>query len=650
MRILKLALALLTAIILTSCGGGGGSAGNTVGSNGTSKTTTTSSPSMTLAIVDGNGATVSNNSIGSSGTFFGVATVKDATGVGIANKLVTFTAPATLATLVPTSGAVLTDATGAARVQLVPASISASGAGTLQASSAATSSSGSSSPTSTSSALSASLDFQTAPANVVLTNLTASPNALSAFQSAAVSVQALINGAAATSNSVAVNFSASCGTVSPASATVGSTGIASVSYQATAACSGNVVITALASSSSNSSPVSTNINVTAARPANIQFTSATPSSIVVSSNSLGTKQSVVKFQVVDALGNGMSGQVVTLSLSAAAISAGVTFQNGTNVPQSATSDASGFVSVVVSAGALPTPLQVVATLASNSAVNAASVGLAVTSGRPSQNKASISASKLSIEGLNIDGASTNVTFRVADRQSNPVPANTPVTFVSEAGLITGSCLLDSSSACTVTLTSQGRRPSDGRVTVLAYVDGEESFIDINGNNVWDSGETYYDMGTVYRDDDENGSYDSATEQTFPGGQTGSSSCAGNPFAYLSVANTCDGTWSSSIRVRQSMVVVFASSTGSSTVTTAININGFSIKIGDTNGNSMPTGTNVSVSDVTPGTACTASITPSSVANSTQPTTFVVTLNGDATCAADKINVTATSPGGVQSVF
>jgi hypothetical protein len=532
-------------------------------------------------------------------------------------------------------------------VQIQPASISASGAGTVQASASVASGSGTSVATA---AVTGSLDFQTAPANVTLVNLAANPTAISAFNSAAVSVQALINGVAATSNAVVINFSASCGTVSPVSASVDSTGIASVSYQAAATCSGNVVITAVATSASNSAPITTGINVAAAKPANIQFTSATPALIVVSGNTLGTKQSVVKFQVVDALGAGMSGQSVSLSLASAAIAAGVTFQGGSSSAQIATSDASGFVSAIVTAGPLPTPLQVVATLASNANVNAASVGLAVTSGRPSQEKASIGPGKFSIEGFNVDGATTNVTFRVADRQSNPVPVNTPVTFVAEAGLITGSCLLDANSQCTVNITSQGLRPSNGRVSVLAYLDGEESFVDQNGNNSYDTGESFSDMGVVYRDDNESGTYDAASEQTYPGGQTGSKDCSGNPNRYPSVENTCDGVWSSNIRVRQQTIVVFATSAASAATTTSATKNGFVLKISDLNGNSMPTGSQLAVADVTTGNACTSTISPNTVPNQTNASTHVVTLNGDPTCSNSKVNVTVTSPGGVQSIF
>jgi hypothetical protein len=54
--------------------------------------------------------------------------------------------------------------------------------------------------------------------------------------------------------------------------------------------------------------------------------------------------------------------------------------------------------------------------------------------------------------------------------------------------------------------SSSPRPTDGRVTVLAYALGEESFLDVNGNNVFDAGEDYQDLGDIFIDRLFNGSY------------------------------------------------------------------------------------------------------------------------------------------------
>ena len=35
---------------------------------------------------------------------------------------------------------------------------------------------------------------------------------------------------------------------------------------------------------------------------------------------------------------------------------------------------------------------------------------------------------------------------------------------------------------------------------MAYVEGEEDFVDVNGNNVFDAGEKFSDLGRAFRDD------------------------------------------------------------------------------------------------------------------------------------------------------
>jgi hypothetical protein len=44
------------------------------------------------------------------------------------------------------------------------------------------------------------------------------------------------------------------------------------------------------------------------------------------------------------------------------------------------------------------------------------------------------------------------------------------------------------------------RPADGRITILAYALGEESFIDTNGDNLFEAGEPFQDLGEPFRND------------------------------------------------------------------------------------------------------------------------------------------------------
>jgi len=649
MNLLKYAMGLALAMALTACGGGGGNPGTVsgtvgsgtgIGSTGTGSTgtgstgTATKTPTITVTIVDATDTTVTSNAIGSGALFYAKAVVRNASGSAVANKLVTFATASTVATLGQASA--LTDANGVAKVQISPVSLTAANAGNLVTSA-----------TVDTVAVSSDLDYQTSAANVSLTNMLVAQSPISALQSSAVTVEGRVNGALAGNSVVAVNFSASCGSFSPASASTSSAGIASTTYQSAVSCSGNVVLTAQAT---GANLVTASVNVTAAQPANVVFSSATVPLIVSSAATGGLKQSTLKFQVLDSSGVGMSGQSVQISLSPATISAGVTFSVGgvvTTAMQTVTTESSGYASVTVSSGSLPTPVIVTAVLTSNAAVQASSSGVAVTSGRATQNAASLSATKLSIDGFETDGQTTTLTMRVADRQGNPVPAGAVVNFVTGYGLVQGTCTLDTASQCNVTYTSQGLRPTNGRVAILAYLDGEESFLDQNGDNIWQAREPFYDVGTLYRDDNEDDIYDPASEQTYPGGPVGTSLCSSAVYAYPSVANSCDGTWSSSIRVRQQIIITLATTKNDAKVilVPARTLSGFTVRVTDEKDNAMPTGTTVAAAVATSGATCKVigAVSPDIVPNSPNGGNHVIKLDAAVDCLTVKVNVTVTSP-------
>lgn len=646
MKLLKFFVGLTVAVALTACGGGGGNPGTVSGTtdsgSGTGSSTATKTPTITVTIVDATDTPVTSNAIGSGALFYAKAVVRNASGSAVANKLVTFATASTVATLAQASA--LTDANGVAKVQISPVSLTAANAGNLVASA-----------TVDTVAVSSDLDYQTSAANVSLTNMLVGQSPISALQSSAVTVEGRVNGALAGNSVVAVNFSASCGSFSPASASTSSAGIASTTYQSAVSCSGNVVLTAQAT---GATALTTTISVTAAQPANVIFSSATAPLMVSSAATGGLKQSTLKFQVLDSSGAGMSGQSVQISLSPATISAGVTFSVGgvaTTAMQTVTTDSSGYASVTVSSGSLPTPVIVTAVLTSNAAVQASSSGVAVTSGRATQNAASLSATKLSIEAFRTDGVQTTLTMRVADRQGNPVPAGSVVNFVASHGLVQGTCALDSASQCNATYTSQGaiRGYNDlGRVAILAYMDGEESFVDQDGDNVWQSPEPFYDVGTLYRDDNENGVYDVATEQLYPGGSSGTSVCAGPAFSHPSVVNSCDGTWSSGIRVRQQAIIALATSEALISLTSGRTSSGFSVRVTDLNGNAMPTGTTVTAAVVTSGATCkvVGAVSPNVVRNSPNGGSHDIFLDAAVDCLAVRVNVTVATPGGVSTTY
>jgi hypothetical protein len=642
MKYMKKLLTAFLAVTLVACGGGGGNPGTASGIGTSSGSTTggvataiTLVPTITPVIVDSSYSVVPSNSIGSGSLFYVQATVLDANGAVVSNKLVNFTTDVTVATLA--QGSALTGANGIARIQISPVGLSAVKAGNLVAST-----------TVKGTPVSGSLDYQTAAANVTLTNMTAAQRTLNALQSTAVTVEGRINGALAGNGVVTVNFLANCGSFSPASATTNSLGLVNTVYQSAVSCSGSVALSAQATGATNATYIA---NVIAALPANVVYSSATVPLMVTSQAPSGLKQSAVKFQVLDGSGSGMSGQAVDVSLSASAISSGVTFFGGATTAQAVTTDASGFAQVIIISGSLPTPVGVTAALRSNATLKASSSGLSVTSGVPTQNSASLSATKLSIEGFNVDGVQSTLSWRISDRQGNPISPGAVVNFVTRSNAtVQGTCLIDANSQCSVTFTSGGLRPTNGRVTILAYMDGEESFVDQNGDNIWQSTEPFFDVGTMYLDIDESGAYDVATEQTYPGGMVGASACSTVQYSYPSVANTCDGTWSSSVRVRRQITVTLATSEAKINLASARTSSGFNVTVTDLNGNAMPTDTRVSAAVKTNGATCTVTSTsPNVVRNSPNGGVHVVQLDAAADCITTAVDVTVTSPAGVSTI-
>ncbi len=605
--------------------------------------------SITLGLRDANN--LSTLAISAAGVTTARALVLDAASAPVAGKLVSFSGDAAIIKFIsPASGQVLTDANGIASVRVGPANISATGAGTLTAASSV----GGVSVTGT-------MDYQLSAANVALNNLNLGAANVAAYGNRAVSVSATINGANSSAVPVQVSFVASCGTVSPALISTDGAGTASTTYTAgDPNCAGsNVTITA---SSPGASSVSGSLAVSPTVGTNLLFVSAEPALIYLT-GSVGATQAIVSFKVVDASGNPLQNQSVQLALSNTAT--GTTLGTlGENKTVTLTSNALGVVAVPVFSGTVPSSLQVNAVLKANPGVTTNSNILTVASGRPVPSRISLMVKNLAIEGQVLDGSTTPVTVYMADRQGNPVPDGTNVNFVSSGGtMIPASCVVTGgASSCSVAIRSGNPRPMGGggqkagRVAILAYVSGEEDFVDANGNNVYDPGEGFTDLGNAYRDDNENGQWDLG-EFFVP--RAGSSTCTGG---VNGKANTCDGVWGPA-DVRAQAIVIFASSTAVITMQTNPAIPTHqSFVVADANGNSIPTGSKIAI--VTPskiGSTClvnsinglvptidsvTFQPTPIPVPNSLLPTTVDVGLS--ACIKDDEVDIVVTSPSGWMS--
>ena len=645
---------------LVGCGGGGGSGGTpSSGAGSTSTSTSTSTPvSTTTTVVVGTPSLVitirdANNvvttSIGGVGISTASAKLLDAAGKPVVGRLVTFSADTALVKLTPASGAVLSDTNGVASVQISPSSLLVAGAGSVKAVALIDTS-----------IATGGADFQVSATNLTLRSLALGSPTLAAFGNRAISVQVAANGVPVASP-VQVLFTATCGSVTPPSVNTDGSGAASTTYKADLiSCAGTNV--SISASVVGGAPVSGQIAVLPTIATNIQFVSTTPAIIYLRDSGAAT-QAVVTFRVVDSGGNPQPNQSLAMSLVNAG--PGVSIDSLGSVGQvTKTTDAAGNVSVAVFSGTVPTPVQVRAILVANNQISTTSGILTVASGRPVQSAASIASVKLSLEGLNFDGDTTPVTFSLADRQGNPVPDGTVVNFVSQSGvMVPPVCVVaGGTSQCQSTIRTQGTRPANGRVSILAYVQGEEDFDDANRNNVYDLGETFTDLGNAYRSDINNSTppssntYNTSTSTfsfrqglDFSVPRAGASICAGgktnqfNPGGENGVPNTCDGVWGAN-EVRKQHMVIFASSQGTltQTPTGSITVGGFQLVAADANGNSMPTGSVIAAAKVSGSDECTVKGSfPAKIPNTYDPTTITVDL--DKCKAGDVISVSVETP-------
>jgi len=524
------------------------------------------------------------------------ATYTDSNGSPVANAVITFATSSNLVAFSPTSATALTNSSGVASIIINSASLNSSGAVSITASASAAS------RTSTSTITSSPVGINVNGASVTIDSLTLGQASISAYGSTSVSAVVNINGVPATVP-ISVAFTSPCTASGKATLTTPVTtvsGTATSTYTDNNCASSTDLITA---SVTGGNTASVTINVALPAVNNIKFVSATPAIIGTQTSGAATlpKNSLVKFKVVDSNNNGKSGVLVDFSLVPFSAPGGISLS-----VTSATSDANGEVTTTVTSGTIPTPVWVVASVHSTPSILTQSNTLTITTGLPTQNAFSLSVQTYNIEGWNYDNVTSALTIIASDRLGNPVPDGTAINFITEGAQIQPASCTTTSGTCSTTFKSAEYRPSNGRVTILAYSIGEKSFIDVNGNNSYDSGETFYDLGDLYIDSNENGKWD-AGETYIVYSTSGASACLTRPGAtalpsnYVNAPsrqNTCNTIWENTY-VRRSAVLTLSGSTAYiSPATVSMSSTDkatLSFMLMDINGNPMPAGTTIAVS-------------------------------------------------------
>lgn len=594
-------LSMVFLIVLGGCGTGPDS-----GTGGITPppTPTPGGGTLTLALTKDGPPIVTTSSVSTDSPTRLTATARDANGQPIAGQVITFTqTPTNMITFNPASAA-LTDSSGVATVLLYAGTNP--GATSIGAS-----------ITHAGGTINSSIGIAIATSNLSLSALTIAPSTISAGGSASVSVTVRDGSGNPYLPSVPVTFTSSGvqagkATITATVATVN--GIASATYRDI---NYGTIDTIRATLAGTTITQSGTITVNPAAAGSIIFVSATPIDISLPGTGR-TEQSVVLFRVLDTNGNPKQ-EIVDFTLDTSV--GGITL-----TAASAQSDpTTGNVQTIVQAGSVPTPVRVQAVIRGTT-LTSTSDRLSISTGIPAQNALSLSATTLNIEGWNYDGTTTQIYARMADRFLNPVPNGTVVNFRTSGSQVNATCRTGEVSPCQpstphvqgeccVLLTSAAPRPyvgqpgaqpaGDGRVVVLAYALGEESFVDANSNGRFDIGETWTDMPEPYLDVNESGAKD-PLEPYIDTNLNGSYSIADGIFNGILRDPSISGP--TQIHVRQSIRVILSGSdavisvapnpieltkcvTGEEFVNTPVTA---FISVTDVNNNIMPAGTQITI--------------------------------------------------------
>ena len=680
-----LGLALLG--LMAACGGGGGDAGSSLYGGGSTSTTTTTTVTV--------GLTLSSTTVTSAAPATVTATVVDGNKKALGGVVVTFAVSKGLGSLSATTA--LTDSSGVAKVTLSPADSTQTGADEVSATATYNSVSGT-----------ASAGFQLTATTSAITSVTA---ATGSGDSSATPVgpygqtvlTVVMSGVSANAPAT-VTLTSACvakgkATISPTSTTT-TTGTFTVTYTDSSGC-GSILAsdTVTATLAGSSTTKQGTVYLTAPSANSLTFVSASPSTIYLKGSGL-TESSTVVFQLNDTAGNALPGQKVAMALTTYA--GGLQIDGGSSTVTK-TTDAKGQVQVIVNSGTVPTPVRVSASLVGSTIVTVSNQ-LAVGVGLPSQLNFSLSAKTLNIEGGDIDGTTDTFTVYAADRSGNPVPEGTALTFWAEGGQVQTSVQtkLDTNglAVATANFVSQSPRPDDGRVTIVGYAIGEESFVDLNGDNQYTSGEPFQDLGDIVKDKLFDNSYDSTVDEyvSLSGLAAGSSACAlADTSTYPQLAldrtipvrpATCDAQWTSRTYVRRAIEIVLSKSSAgvlwrstsglgsgachpisrrygpSSATSTYYAVStgdvwyggsgltgSMPLVIADSNAvrlNPMPAGTTVTATN--PSSGLTVTVAGSPVPNTTEVTAADVQYTFATGTTAGQFTLNVTSPGGLTTSY
>ncbi len=258
-----------------------------------------------------------------------------------------------------------------------------------------------------------------------------------------------------------------------------------------------------------------------------------------------TQTTTIDFLIKDSLGNPVvDGTPVQFSLGQTTLHGGESLSTEGNSGTEATgSTNNGLVSVTLKSGAVAGTIDVIGSVQTDNTMISTAARVTIVGGLPDAEHLALAVQFHNIAGGVTLGLLNNITAYVGDRFGNIVPDGTSVSFITEGGTIGQSigggafttttelgratAILQSANPNTPLLggvasyqdvgydcsknfafvTSPGT-PSllcsnPGLVTIVAFTTGSESFVDKNGNGVYDADESFTDSREPFIDGNDN---------------------------------------------------------------------------------------------------------------------------------------------------
>jgi hypothetical protein len=328
-----------------------------------------------------------------------------------------------------------------------------------------------------------------APARILLTS---DATSISVGGTTGISAEVLDDKGNKVADGTAVTFTTSlAGTgITPSSTTTA--GVAAAVFSAGTA-AGIATVTATASPA----VAAVSITIQPGSVGSLEFVSANPTAIGVIGSPL-PQQSTITFRALDRSGNPVAdGTVVTFT-----IISGVS--GGEFVAPVTAGTTGGLASTILTSGTVSGPIRVRASVTivdsvtgKSTTYSSSSTNISIEGGPPSAFHFGVAPGFLNIAGQVTQGIICPVDAAVADHFGNPVPPGTAVSFFTNGGIISPQGATDEHGDTPDVVIKTGAPlpyvgasidptdPRTGIATIIAITQGEEGFIDANGNGLFD---------------------------------------------------------------------------------------------------------------------------------------------------------------------